>query len=482
MTFLLGLLGLVLGAAAALLLSTSFEARPRVPAAFCLGVSLLAFMFFALSYDSAGTLLGMIRLGGLSALGGMTLALIAALVILGVLADPDKYRAGPSEFYAFVLTTALGGILMIAANNLLLLYVGIELSSYSTYILVGYYRDHAHSTEAASKYFVLGALASALLLYGFSFIFGATGGIYYDEIRAALSAPAGAPALLWPGLALLLAGFGFKLALVPFHAWTPDAYQGAPTMVAALLSVGPKAGAVIALGSLLAQVAGSAVVAGVLQHALVWLAALTMTVGNLQALRQRNLKRLLGYSSVAQLGTIIVGLAAGSDQGLVAVIFYAVAYALTNIGAFTSLAVLRDAGLPEELTAYRGLGRRVPQAALAFTIFLLSLAGVPLLAGFAGKLFVFESAVGAGLLLLALVAVLNTVLAYAYYFRIIIAMWLAEPEGDETLLSVGPVGMTALALGALGVLLLGTFPAPTLQLITDALEPVRSVIASSPFR
>lgn len=480
MSFFLALIVIVLGASTVLLLANIFEARPARAALLSLGTAILSFLLFAVSYGSEGTLLGMIRLGGLSAIGGMTLSLIAALVILGVMANPHKYRAGLAEFYAFVLYTALGGTLMIAANNLLLLYIGIELSSYSTYILVGYYRDDRYSTEAATKYFVLGALASALLLYGFSLIFAAGGGVYYDEIAATLAAAQQVPALLYPGLALLLVGFGFKMALVPFHGWTPDAYQGAPTMVAALLSVGPKAGAVIALGVLLTQVFSISGAQSVLQTALVWLAALTMTVGNLQALGQRNLKRLLGYSSVAQLGTIIVGLAAGSEAGFGAVIFYAIAYAITNIGAFTSLALLRDAGVSEELRDYTGLGRRAPQAALLFTAFLLSLAGVPLLVGFAAKLFVFKSAVDAGLLVLALIAVLNTVIAYFYYFRVIITMWLYAPTEatGETRLRVNTVGMTALAIGVAGVLLLGILPSPTLNVIMGALEPLQTLTAA----
>ncbi len=469
--FLAALLTLVVGASIVLLVP-SFEERPIIPAAISLGASVVAFLLFALSYSETGTLLGMVQLGGLAALGGMTLSLIAALVILGAMAEPGKYHAGRAEFYAFILYTALGGTLMVAANNLLLLYVGIELSSYSTYVLVGYYRDARRSTEAATKYFTLGAVSSALLLYGFSFLFGAGGGFYYDEIAATLALSPVLPALLWPGVALTLVGFGFKLALVPFHAWTPDAYEGAPTMVAALLSVGPKAGAVIALGNLFTQVFRLDVVGAAPQQALVWLAALTMTVGNLQALRQTNLKRLLGYSSVAQLGTIVVGLAAGTVAGFGAVIFYALAYAITNIGAFTCLELLRNAGVREELHAYTGLGKRSPFAAALFTLFLLSLAGVPLLAGFAGKLFVFKSAVDAGLLTLAVVAVLNTVIAYAYYLRVVVAMWLSPADEGAQAVDVKTIGLVALGVAALGVVLIGTFPGPTLGVVETALAPI----------
>lgn len=467
---LIALLILLVSGSVLLLLANVLEKRPLVAAAVTLGSALLALVFFAAGYAQEATLLGMIRTGGLTSLGGVTLSLIAALVTLGVMANPGKYRAGISEFYAFILYTALGGALMVGANNLLLLYLGLELASYSTYILVGYYRDDRYSTEAAAKYFTLGALASAFLLYGISLLFGAGGGLYYDEIAATLAAAPELPALLYPGLALLLVGFGFKLALVPFHAWTPDAYQGAPTMVAALLSVGPKAGAVIALGNLLGS-AFSLQGAGIIwQQAFVVLAVLTMTVGNLQALGQTNVKRLLGYSSVAQLGFVVIGLAAGTLQGFQAVIFYALGYAVANIGAFTAVAVLRDAGVAEEIADYAGLGKRQPVVALLLTLFLLSLAGVPLLVGFAAKLFVFKSAVDAGLIALAVIALLNTVLAYVYYFRVITTMWLTPAAAPAAPLSVGNVAVTALAIGALLVVVLGTLPAPALEVIAQALE------------
>jgi NADH-quinone oxidoreductase subunit N len=470
--YLLALILMILGSSVLLLATRPLDRQPAVPAGIALGTAVVAFMLFALSYPHDWVLLGMLRTGGLASLGGMIMTLIVALTALGALANPGRYRTGISEFYAFLLYTGLGGVLMTGANNILLLYVALELSAYSTYVLTGYYRDDRYSTEAAGKYFVLGALSSALLLYGLSFVFGAGGGIYYDEIARTLAL--GVPALFWPGMALVLVGVGFKLALVPFHAWTPDAYQGAPTMVAALLSVGPKAAVVIAFGSFFTLVLDMPDVARVWQGAFLWLAILTMTVGNLQALRQTNLKRLLGYSSVAQLGTITVGLAAGTVEGFGAVLFYAVAYVFSNIGAFTSIGVLRDAGVRETLTAYEGLGRRAPQAAFLFTIFLLSLAGVPLLAGFTAKLFVFKSAVDAGLITLALIAVLNTVLAYVYYFRVIITMWLTEPDEAQVDLPVGQVGVTALAVCMLGVFLLGMLPGATLDFIAGALEPLRA--------
>jgi NADH-quinone oxidoreductase subunit N len=468
-------LALLLSGAATLLLSTRFEARPQALALLNLGALALSALCFALTLTSTGTLYGMVSVGGLTSYAGLVLCLIGALTILGVMADPHKYEAGTGEIYALVVYTVLGGVVMVGANNLLLFYLGLELSAYSTYVLVGYYRDDAYSTEAAGKYFTLGALASALLLYGLSLVFGSSDSVFYADILANLSAAATIPPLLWPGLALLLVGFSFKLALVPFHAWTPDAYQGAPTMAAALLSAGPKAAVSIALGGLMLQAFAVPAVLAALQSALVWLAILTMSVGNLQALNQSNLKRLLGYSSVAQLGYVAVGLAAVTPEGLQAVMFYVLAYALANLGAFTAISVLRGRGVGEELDAYRGLGRRQPQVALLFTLFLLSLAGVPLLAGFAAKLFVFGSAVNAGLYLLAAVAIFNTVLAYFYYLRVIVRMYLDAPaEGATGRLEVGGMALTALALAAVGVVVLGVFPGLALGPAAEALAALQA--------
>ncbi|MEZ4629263.1 MAG: NADH-quinone oxidoreductase subunit N [Deinococcales bacterium] len=466
---LFGSLILVLVASLLLLLAKPFAERPTLAAAIALGAAAIAMMLFASSFSQEATLLGMLSSGHLSSLGSALMVMIAALTILGMMANPYKYQSGLSEVYAFVLYTALGGVLMLSANNVLLFYVGLELSSYSTYILVSYYRQHKLSIEAGAKYFVLGALSSAILLYGISLLFAATGGIYYSDISTAIQNTS--PVLLYGSMALLLVGFAFKLALAPFHAWTPDAYQGAPTLVAALLSVGPKVAVVIVLGKFMQLFSDDSFL--LWQQALMVLAILSMTIGNFQALNQKNLKRLLGYSSIAQLGTLIIGLASGNMQGFAAVLVYAIAYSISNIGAFSSIAALRDSGLKANIEAYRGLGQRQPFAALALTIFLLSLAGMPLLAGFAAKLFVFKSAVDAGLILLAFIAIANTVLSYFYYFRVIIAIWLDQPEDraeDMVLgLKLHPIALSALSVMAMVVVVLGLWPNALLGFVEKAL-------------
>ena len=460
---------MVFAGSSLLVLSNWLERKPTLPAILGLSASIIAMLFFALSISTETTLLGMIRLGGLTNLAGIALTMIAALTIMGILTNPQKYQAGLSEIYALILYTVLGGILMVAANNILLLYVAIELSSYSTYILVGYYRHDKVTIEATGKYFVLGALASTFLLYGFSLLFGAGNSIYFDELARGLNAANGLPALLYPAIAFILVGFGFKLALVPFHAWTPDAYQGAPTMVAALLSAGPKVAAAIALGSFVTQVFAIAGTSELWQKSFMFLAVITMTVGNLQALKQSNLKRLLGYSSIAQLGTITVGLASGTLQGFSAVVLYSISYAIANIGAFTTISALGDAGVKEELDEYEGLGQRNWLTAFLFSIFLLSLAGIPLLAGFMGKLLVFKSAIEAKLVILTFIAVANTLLAYFYYFKVIIKMWLYTATDEPMPTSIHPIATAALIIGVLGIFVIGILPMPFLSGITKAL-------------
>lgn len=448
-----------------------------------LGVFAIAAILALVGWNDNTVYYGVLKSGPLASLGTIILCLIGALVTAGVMANPDKYRTGPGEFFGFVIFTVVGGALMVGTNNLLLLFLGIELSSYSTYILVGYYRDDRFSTEAAAKYFLLGAVASAFLLFGMSLVYAGTaisapqggvlpGSLDYAGIASALSQQVqsgGLNPLIWPGLALVLVGFGFKLALAPFHSWTPDAYQGAPTMVAALLSVGPKAAAVIALSTLLTTAFGQQPVAGAWQSALVWLAIISMTVGNFQALQQNNVKRLLGYSSIAQLGYVIIGVAVGSSAGISALILYVIGYALTNIGAFTMVASLHDAGVGEQIEDYAGLIRRSPVAAVLIAGFFMSLAGVPLLAGFLGKLLVFKSAVDAGQIALAIVAVLNTVVAYFYYFRVIVQATLAEPR-DARPIELNPMALTALSLALIGVVVLGVYPTPVLNAINAAVE------------
>ena len=463
---------------------SSTDIYPSVVGAATVGVFTITLLLGILGWKETGELYGVLKTGPVSMLGVIILSAIGGLVSAGVLANPAKYRAGPGEFFGFVLFTVLGGILMTSSSNLLVLYLGIELSSYSTYILVGYYRDESFSNEAAAKYFLLGAVASAILLFGISLVYYASsvayggqvtaGGLDYARISSLVNAAATQLNLplnpmMWPGLAFILVGFGFKLAVVPFHSWTPDAYQGAPSMVAALLSVGPKAAAVIALTNLLSGAFNAPELVHAWRIAIMWLAILSMTVGNLQAIGQRNIKRLLGYSSIAQLGYVLIGVAVGTAAGTSALILYVAGYAFTNIGAFTVIAALRDAGVGEEIDDLAGLAKRSPVAAVLLAGFFMSLAGVPLLAGFLGKLLVFKAAIDANLVPLVIVAVINTVFAYYYYFRVLVQVFLNEPR-DATPVSLNPTAVTALAVALAGVIILGVYPTPFLNVIQQAAQ------------
>jgi NADH-quinone oxidoreductase subunit N len=306
------------------------------------------------------------------------------------------------------------------------------------------------------------------------------GSLDYAGIGSALSQQVGAGAinpLIWPGLAFLLVGFGFKLALAPFHQWTPDAYQGAPTMVAALLSVGPKAAVVIGLTTLLNTAFNTGPIVQTWQTALVWLAMLSMTIGNLGALQQRNVKRMLGYSSIAQLGYVIMGVVASSNGGTASVMLYMAGYALTNIGAFTTIAALRDAGVGDEVEDYAGLVKRSPIAAILLVGFFMSLAGVPLLVGFIAKVLVFKAAVDAGQIALTIVAVLNTVIAYFYYFRVVVQATLHEPK-DTRPVELNPNATLALAVALAGVVFLGIFPTGAYDLMSEAAKTIPVLLAN----
>ncbi len=420
---------------------------------------------------------GVIKSGGLATLGTIIMCGIGALTVGGVMANPEKYKAGVGEFFGFIAFVVFGGAIMVSTNHLLVLLLGIELSSYATYILVGYYRDDRFSNEAASKYFLLGAVASGFLIFGMSLVYASVaftnGSLTYSDLGTTLAGlvgqTVGIPALIYPGLAMLLVGFGFKMALAPFHSWTPDAYQGAPTMVAAILSVGPKAAVVIALSSLLTTAFPVPELSSAWKNAIAVLAILSMTIGNLMALQQTNLKRLLGFSSIAQLGYVVIGVAVGSLEGTSAVILYMVGYSITNIGAFMIIAALRDSGVGENIEDIAGLVKRNPFAAVMLAGFFMGLAGVPVLAGFLGKLLLFKSAVDAGMIALAVIAALNVVPSYYYYFRIIISAIFSEPKDARTF-ELNATATTTLALALGGVVLLGIYPTPLLNIINEAVK------------
>jgi NADH-quinone oxidoreductase subunit N len=371
------------------------------------------------------------------------------------------------EYYALLLFSTSGILLMAQAGNLIVVFLGLELLSIPLYILAGFARPQLDSEEAAIKYFLLGAFATGFLVYGIALVYGATGTT--DLARLAAVAGTGQNGtLLLLGAGLLIVGLGFKVAAVPFHMWTPDVYEGAPTPVTGFMSVGAKA-------------AGFAALLRVFLYAfyavrLDWipvvaiLSALTMILGNVVALSQTNLKRMLAYSSIAHAGYMLMGVAAGNQAGLAAVQFYLLAYAFTNIGAFTVLsALVRREGEDQTFHQYAGVARKHPWLALAMALFMFSLTGVPPTGGFFGKYYLFLAAMDGGLTWLAVVGVLTSVISAFFYLRVIVDMVMREPE-REVPGRIYPAVITTLAVTALGTLVLGMWPGPWLQLAQAGLK------------
>ena len=406
---------------------------------------------------------------GLFASGLLIAAALALLLSLERVAD---FTPHAGAYYALILLATTGMTALTIASDFMTIFIAIEILSLALYILSGFNRKDARSGEAALKYFLLGAFASGFLLYGIALIYGATGTTNLSAITQGilpLSVSLPFKPLLPIGIGLVLVGFGFKVALVPFHMWTPDVYQGAPTPVTAFMSVGTKAAVFVALIRVLAAVP-TAEQPWLL--ALAILAVLTMTLGNLAALRQTSLKRMLAYSSIAHAGYILIGLAAGNQQGVEAAIYYLLAYTFMTLGAFAVvLAVQRREENDVSIERLHGLADRQPVLAVLMAIFMFSLAGIPPLAGFFAKLYVFSAAVEAGLTWLAIIGVINSAIGAYYYLRVTVAMFMADPAAGAV---AAPkprwMVMTTIVIAALGTVVLGLWQWPWLQAITQGVS------------
>uniref|UniRef100_A0A832MNA9 NADH-quinone oxidoreductase subunit N n=1 Tax=Eiseniibacteriota bacterium TaxID=2212470 RepID=A0A832MNA9_UNCEI len=370
---------------------------------------------------------------------------IAAVAVLIAWDYVRRTRLHAAEYQALLLAATLGMIVMAASNDLIGIFLGLELMSIALYIMVGFRRNLLESNEASLKYFLLGAFASGFLLYGIALVYGATGS---TQLRAIAAFVADSPLLSSPllvvGALLILVGFAFKVAAVPFHMWTPDAYEGAPVSVTAFMSAGAKVAAFAAL----VRVALSALteLQADWRPILTALAVITMTVGNVTALVQTNVKRMLAYSSIAHAGYLLVALVAGGAQGAAAAAFYLAVYAFMNLGAFGILAIMGQAREERvHLADFAGLGFRHPFLGLAMTVFLVSLGGIPPTAGFMGKVYVFGAALDAGHIPLVVVGVLNSVVSVFYYLRVTVAMYMEEPKGEPVALSWALPSRIALA-------------------------------------
>jgi NADH-quinone oxidoreductase subunit N len=393
----------------------------------------------------------------------------AALIVLLSMDYLRRRGAESGEVYALVLFSTAGMLLLASAGDLIVVFLAIELMSLSLYVLAGLFKLRREAGEASMKYFLLGVFASAFLLYGIALLYGAAGSTNLDRVAAAVAARPRDP-LLVAGLGLVMVGFGFKIASVPFHMWAPDVYEGAPTSITALIATGSKA----AVFAALLRLGAAALRQQPDWTPLLWvLAALTMTVGNVVAIAQSSLKRMLAYSSVAHVGYLLVGVVAGGPTGAAAVLFYLLAYTFTTVGTFGVLTLCERAG--EEAVAvrdYAGLGRRHPALALTLSLFLLSLVGIPPLAGFVGKFYLFGAAVQAGYLWLAVIGVLNSAVAAYYYLRVIVYMYMREPEAAAAGLRPSFAGSLALVIALVGIVLLGVVPAPFVDLAQAAVAPL----------
>ncbi len=412
---------------------------------------------------------GTFALDGVSLLANLVFLLSASMTLFMAQGHLESMGVRAREFYPLVLFATAGMMIMGAARDLVILFLGIEVMSLAAYVLAGIHRRDPGSTEAALKYFVLGAFATCFLLYGIAAFYGATGATSYDGIRAGLaSAPRAA---LIGGVALLVVALGFKAAIVPFQAWTPDVYQGAPTAVTALMSVGVKAAAFVGITRLFLD--GLGPLHQDWQRIFWVLAVLTMTVGNVFALVQGNVKRMLAYSSIAHAGYLLAGVAVGTSRAGGAVLLYLFTYAFMTLGAFGVLIALGTGEKPnDDLDDLRGLADRRPLLAGAMTIFLLSLTGIPPLAGFVGKFYVVESAVNAGWFWLAILLVLNSAIAAYYYLAVIVAMWMRDPIGDEPAWESRPYLAAALLAATVGTVLVGLFPSGTLDFARHAFASI----------
>jgi NADH-quinone oxidoreductase subunit N len=373
----------------------------------------------------------------------------------------QKIRAG--EYYGLVLFGLVGMCLMSSAVELVLIFIALEISSISTYILAGFRRRSATSSESSLKYFLLGSFATAFFLYGVAMMFGATGSTNIDEISAALNS-GNVPVLAYVAVALMFIGLGFKVASAPFHIWTPDVYEGAPAPVVGFMSTAPKAAAF----AVLLRVLFEANAPGRLW--LVWIsAALSMTLGNVAALVQDNVKRLLAYSSIAHAGYVLVAFAARPDLGAPAVMFYTAAYAAMNVGAFAVVSHFANAGERYvTLSDYAGLGRKSPILAGALGVFLISLIGIPITGGFFAKFYVFSASLQSGLVWLTIIGVINSAIGAYYYLRLIVVMYMREPQEEIPLLPVSyPLGF-AIGIALAATLYLGVLPDRVLRFVQES--------------
>jgi NADH-quinone oxidoreductase subunit N len=416
----------------------------------------------------------MVRVDSFSVFFHVLVTMIGAVVILSSYEYMAVQRIRAGEYYGLILFGLVGMCLMSSAVELVLIFISLEISSISTYILAGFRRREASSAESSLKYFLLGSFATAFFLYGVALMFGATGSTNIDKISQALQSNE-VPTLAYLAIALMFVGLGFKVASAPFHIWTPDVYEGAPAPVVGLMSTGPKAAAFAVLLRILFEANAPG------RFWLIWVsAALSMTLGNIGALVQNNIKRLLAYSSIAHAGYLLVAFAAAPQVGISAAMFYAASYAAMNVGAFAVVSHLANYGEKYvTLDDYAGLARRSPLLAATLTIFLLSLIGIPITGGFFAKFYVFSAALRSNLIGLTIIGVINSAIGAYYYLRIIVMMYMREARTEVPVMKV-PAGIAAaLVITVAATIYLGVLPGRVLDYALHSADGLMHVPAET---
>jgi len=396
--------------------------------------------------------------------------LIMILTVIFITLISLKYlslqNTNHGEYYGLLLFALSGMMIMVSSRDFLVIFLGLEVLSMASYALAGLKRDDEKSSEASIKYFLLGSFASAFLVFGIALLYGAVFSTDISTIMNFFNAETSLSLMGLTGMAFVIIGFGFKIAVVPFHMWTPDVYQGSPTPVTAFFSIGPKAAGFAVLMRIFFPFWKEAVNSEIFFHILWILSVLTMVVGNLVALRQKNVKRILAYSSIAHAGYILVAILAGDNSGL---LFYLTVYLFMNIGAFSAVIALSRKGKEFlELEDYSGIGFRYPWIGATFTVFLFSLAGFPPTGGFLAKFYIFSAAVHKGLVPLVIIGVLASLISVFYYLRIIIYMYMRKPTRNVEIFAYNPALFLVLFLCLYGVLMLGIFPGNILLYIKQA--------------
>jgi NADH-quinone oxidoreductase subunit N len=474
----IGLVGflpaLLVGAFAIIVLMVDLFSPPGQPASSgvmaLIGIGLAIWAAIRLWGSSAELFGGMIIVDMVSLLFQSIFLVVGFVTVLLSIRYAAAEGLEPGEYYALILFALLGAMLMASGGDLLIIFLGLEILSLAQYILAGMRHNVLKSSEAAMKYFLLGAFATGFLLYGIALLYGATGTTNLAGIVTAIreGGLANYP-LMTIGMGLLVVGFGFKIAAVPFHMWTPDVYEGAPTPITAFMSTGVKAAAFAALARVFVTALGD------LQGSwapIFWgMAVLTMTVGNLAAIAQQNIKRMLAYSSIAHAGYLLIALVAAGPVGLTGLLYYLLAYTFMNLGAFAVVVALEqreDRYL--QLDEYSGLGFRYPLLGVAMALFMFSLSGLPPTAGFMAKFYVFSAAVEQGYIVLTVIGVLNSLISLYYYLRPIVFMYMEDAKTDVPAMQLDPFLIAALVLTMLGTIQLGLFPARLLGLAQAAAQ------------